>query len=111
MASEGDAWRQNESPGVLDHVPMWIVGVTADDLLIADVLSEYHMTNDGPDAFGSAPVEGAWYAWDANSGAILGQGVLGPSWSQTMASLAQLPDRWGTLSIVPATVWARSLDD
>ena len=94
-----DEWRDVVGPNSAQHPqsPVWLVGVTANALSVADVLGDLEGFVDDFSA-----VEGAFYIWDANGGFVAGWGVLDPTTPQNFSTLLALPETSAT--IVPATV-------
>ncbi len=102
-----DQWRRGSSPGTAPQSPAWLVGILGDNLTMFGLtlprmgyagLSDPQLP---PDIATEAPasdwpVEGAFYAWDANSGILVGEGVLSDpalvlGSYQSYASLVALP--------------------
>jgi hypothetical protein len=67
--------------------PVWLVAILGTDLTVGEILGS---TAPGGDEDYPAPAEGAYYAWDANSGDLKEVGALplGSAW--TYASIAAL---------------------
>lgn len=80
--------------------PVWLVGILGDSLLRSDIMSVVGMPV--PETLDTS-VAGGFYAWDANSGALIGLGVLAPidEWPQNYGSLCALKNE--PLSITLAT--------
>lgn len=95
--------------------PVWLVAFSGPGLTMEKVNDDIggqlghpqsSATNDGGGGGANAssespPVEGVYYAWDASSGDLIGEGVLGPSTSWTFASVAAMSDLIATIE--PAT--------
>jgi len=97
-----DAWRMTSSPGTQPHAPVWLVAIRSDglhkyDVLLLDVLG--YMGRDDPDlpqdlwndTADDRPVEGAFYVLDANSGDVVGYGVLEAGTALEYQSAAAIP--------------------
>ena len=82
-----DSWRgvEKTSPLSEPQAPVWLVGITGTNLTLGDAI---FFTSDKPE--GAQPIEGIFFAWDANSGALIGQGVLDKQWPQNLGSLSAL---------------------
>jgi hypothetical protein len=65
--------------------PTWLVAILGSGLTVDDL---------GPiGPFGDTrPLEGIFYAWDANAGFLLGHGGLGEPWPQTYGSVTALDE-------------------
>lgn len=92
LVTEDRFWEWNgglpaSSAGSLLSDPVWIVGVISDGLKVSDVMFVFN----GPQA--SDPVEGAFYAWQANTGFLLAQGALAAQVPHSRAALAALPNQ------------------
>jgi hypothetical protein len=88
-----DQWRGVRTNFDLPQAPAWLVGILGDNLTVGDF---------APGGIeDTRPVEGAYYAGDANSGELMGEAVLGPQWPQNYASLAALVEQ--PFQIAPAT--------
>ena len=85
-----DAWRERQSMLSPPDSPGWVVGILGVDLTVADVLPA--MYEGASDDVGQLPVDGAWFAWNANSGTLLGLGVLEDGWPQNYSSLSAMQD-------------------
>lgn len=98
-----DTWRNAHSPLTEPHAPAWLVGIGATGLTVRDVLPEYFGSGRKP-AVGNQIVEGKYFAWDANSGVLLGEGTLGgvQGSGQTLASINLLQAISATFT--PATM-------
>jgi hypothetical protein len=95
-------WRGSASPLLEDHVPVWLVAVTADGMSVGDGMPFFYGGGNGAaggdpsstesslESTGREPIQGMYYAWDANGGYSLGVGVLGEQWPQNLASLKAL---------------------
>ena len=94
-----DDWRMESSPLMEPQAPAWLVGVIVPGLHVADAMPYFY--DPTPDAEGLTPIDGIFYAWDANGGYLIGLGVLGDQWSQNADSLITLVDE--EIPIVPAT--------
>lgn len=109
------SWRRGAaSPFVPDESPVWLVGLAVGNMTVGQAMPrEYgpgaipaYPAPDDPLAYTAQtltalsvmPVQGMYFAWNANSGDQLGMGVLGPPWPQTLESIAALPEE-----VIPIT--------
>lgn len=104
-----DNWRGVMSPFMEPNAPVWMVGVAANGMTVADALpmlygeSGFAPPRGGtPAAIGAQGIEGMFFAWDANSGSILGRGALMSISGQDFSSISGLAQV--TATIVPATL-------
>ncbi len=117
--SQLDQWRGGSSPNTAPDAPVWLVGLLTYGATMFDVVLPWFGFS-GPDdpglptaVSGSAAhsnweIEGLFYGWDANSGSLVGRGVLTneaspmySSSSMSYASLVALPGH--SMQIQPAT--------
>ena len=78
--------------------PVWIVGILSDGLTVGDITGDpkghphYSQSKD--------PVSGSYLLWDANSGELIGSGVLDQDLFERIREIDS-----EDLPIVPATPW------
>jgi hypothetical protein len=83
---------------VSPDAPVWLVAILGDDLTTADVVQ----MPAGQTAADTSGTTGAYYAWDANTGEVLGIGALEDSGPQSYDSISNLLSV-ATLTVAPAT--------
>ena len=77
--------------------PIWVVGILGEGLTLGDTLAfPGEMAVDDPE-----PVDGAFFLWDANSGAMVSSGALSTGSRFQYLDLIQLNDE--ALTILHAT--------
>lgn len=108
-----DAWRDASSPGLAPQSPVWLVGVLGDGVTKNEALWPSHLYGDDWGTVGTPPhdrpVDGAFYAWDANGGVLVGEGVLDEQGDLSYSTLTLLPDM--PLTVEPATEVPTSTPD
>lgn len=88
-------WGSADETGqpILSGAPVWLVGILGDGLIVDDI---------APSPYGdTTPMEGVYYAWDANAGHMAASGGLMQGTQGTYASIVAMQNR--DLIIAPAT--------
>jgi hypothetical protein len=87
--------------GSSGDAPMWLVAILGDNLTEGDYVISEGMTDGADPMPDPTPIEGIFYAWDANAGHQVASGALMANSLMSYASVVSMPQ--DPLEIQPAT--------